>query len=327
MKKTVAIASVAAASAALAGPLPAAHATFPGPRGPLVFQRLLDPSNENSSQIFRLGSPSEQLTRFPGGAFSPDFSPDGTRLVIERRLQGRDPGALYITRADGSEPVPLTTTCSGRCLGEGEPAWDPSGTRIVFKRAYGPVVKDIAARVDLVLANADGSGEQVIRRFATLKRNGQEPHNPQFSPDGRKIAITIENTTTKPTLASAIYVLNADGSHLRRITPLKLNAGNPDWSPDGKRIVFNSSYEGQRQAEIYTVRPDGSGRRRVHREPKNTYSFDAVWSPDGARIAFVHVSRKLTTPHIWTIRPDGKRLRQETHGALPDFSPDWGVHR
>ena len=50
-------------------------------------------------------------------------------------------------------------------------------------------------------------------------------------------------------------MLDADGSNLRRITPLRLNAGNPDWSPNGKRIVFNSSYEGQAAVEIYTVRP------------------------------------------------------------------------
>jgi Tol biopolymer transport system component len=42
------------------------------------------------------------------------------------------------------------------------------------------------------------------------------------------------------------------------LTPLRLSAGSPDWSPDGKRIVFNSSYEGQAAVEIYTVRPDGT---------------------------------------------------------------------
>ena len=77
-----------------------------------------------------------------------------------------------------------------------------------------------------------------------------------------------------------------DGTHFKQITPLHLNAGSPDWSPNGKRIVFNSSYEGQAIAEIYTVRPNGSGLDRVRRQPEGHYAFEAVFSPDGRRIAF-----------------------------------------
>jgi Tol biopolymer transport system component len=104
---------------------------------------------------------------------------------------------------------------------------------------------------------------------------------------------------------------------------MRLNAGNPDWSPDGKRIAFNSSFEGQGAVEIYTVRPDGSGLRRLRREPKNSYSFDPVWSPGGRRLAFVHgAGRKI--PHIWMMKRNGTRLRQVTHGRRPDRGPDWG---
>jgi hypothetical protein len=46
-----------------------------------------------------------------------------------------------------------------------------------------------------------------------------------------------------------------------------------------KRIVVNSSYEGQAAVEIYTVRPDGRGPKRVRKEPKDIFSFEPVWSP------------------------------------------------
>jgi TolB protein len=108
-----------------------------------------------------------------------------------------------------------------------------------------------------VTANADGTAEQLLLHLRTREAEGKELHEAQWSPDGRRIAVTVLNITARPRLGSAIYVLNADGSNLRRITPMRLIAGNPDWSPDGRRIVFNSSFEGQAAVELYTVRPDG----------------------------------------------------------------------
>ena len=157
----------------------------------------------------------------------------------------------------------------------------------------------------------------------SLPWGSREPHDAQWSPDGTRIAVNMLNIKAKPRNGSAIYVLNADGSNFRQITPLRLNAGSPDWSPDGKRIVFNSSYEGQAAVEIYTVRPDGSGLKRVRKEPKDSFSFEPVWSPNGKRIAFVHATSE-TVPHIWTMTRNGKRLRQFTHGPKPDVRPDWG---
>ena len=67
--------------------------------------------------------------------------------------------------------------------------------------------------------------------------------------------------------------------------------------------MFSSSYEGQTQAEIYTVRPDGTGLHRVHREPDGWQAFEAVFSPDGERIAFARYAGHL--PHFWTMDADG----------------------
>ena len=133
--------------------------------------------------------------------------------------------------------------------------------------------------------------------------------------------MNILNIKAKPRNGSAIYVLDADGSDLRQITPIRLNAGSPDWSPDGGRIAFNSSYEGQAAVEIYTVRPDGSRLRRVRKEPKDSFSFEPVWSPNGKRLAFVHATR-TQLPHIWTMKRNGKSLRQITRGPMPDARPD-----
>jgi Tol biopolymer transport system component len=315
-----------AAIAGVASSVSAAHATFPGKPGPIAFQRFIDPQDEESAQIFSVARPGAKPRKLTSGgnAVNADYSPDGRRIAFERRYGGVSPDAIFTMASDGSSQAPLPTTCTpDACLGDSAPAWSPDGNRLVFERAFGPIVKDNAAGLDLVTANADGSSEQVILHYRSLQAQGQEPHDAQWSPDGTRIAVMILNIKAKPHNGSAIYVLDADGSHLHQVTPMRLNAGNPDWSPDGKRIAFNSSFEGQGAVEIYTVRPDGSGLRRLRREPKNSYSFDPVWSPGGRRLAFVHgAGRKI--PHIWMMKRNGTRLRQVTHGRRPDRGPDWG---
>jgi TolB protein len=312
--------------AVVAGSAPSAQATPPGKPGPIAFQRFMNPQDEESAQIFSVALPGAKPRKLTSGgtAVNADYSPDGERIVFERRYGGRSPDSLFTMGSDGSSQTRLPTTCSGpTCLGDSAPAWSPDGNRLVFERAFGPIVKDTAAGLDLVIAEADGSNEQVILHYGSLEAQGQEPHDAQWSPDGTRIAVMILNIKAKPRNASAIYVLNVDGSDLHGVTPIRLNAGNPDWSPDGKRIAFNSFYGGPRPPEIYTVRPDGSGLRRLRREPKNSYSLDPVWSPDGGRLAFVHGAGRHV-PHIWTMKKNGTRLRQVTHGSLPDRGPDWG---
>jgi TolB protein len=313
--------------AGVASFVPSAQATPAGKPGPIAFQRAIDPQDEESRQIFTVARPGAKPRKLTSGgnAVNADYSPDGERIVFERRYGGKSPDSLFTMGSDGSSQSRLPTTCAApTCLGDSAPAWSPDGHRLVFERAFGPIVNDSAAGLDLVTANADGSNEQVILHYRSLEAQGQEPHNAQWSPDGTRIAVMILNTKAKPRNASAIYVLNADGSGLHRVTPMTLNAGNPDWSPNGKRIAFNSFYEGQDFPEIYTVRPNGTGLHRVRREPKNSYSFDPVWSPGGGRLAFVHGVAGPRPPHIWTMRRNGTALRQVTRGRLPDFGPDWG---
>jgi Tol biopolymer transport system component len=327
MNRGTVVAIVVAASAASAISVPGARATYAGKRGPIVFQRLLNPMDESTTQLFALSPTTgrvRQLTQFQGGAFDPDYSPNGRQIAFDRRFQNGSPDAAYTIRFDGSNPTRLPIACSGQCLGIDEPNWTRSGHDIAFGRAFGPIAKDgSASMVELATAGLSGAGDRVIRSFG-LKSTGTEPHNAVWSPNGRMLAVTVLNDRKKPVNASAIYLISANGKTVRRLTPRRLDAGNPDWSPNGKRIVFNSFYEGQSESELYTIRPDGTGMHRIRREKKNNYAFDPVWSPDGGRIAFVHTSRK-TLPHIWSIGADGKKLRQETHGRLVDLEPAWGT--
>jgi Tol biopolymer transport system component len=310
----------ATAAAALTAAPAAALATFPGEPGPIAFQRVVD-MKKGTTQIFSVdpaGGSLTRLTNFAGGAGTPEFSPDGSRIAFYRPR----PNDVFTMAADGSAPLRITRGCP-RCLGDDNPAWMPTG-ELLFGRGLGPVRDDWAAATDLMRVGAGGGAATVVRRFIRLRDGRELAHDAQVSPDGSRVAITLIDNRGRNELASAIYVLDSDGSNLRRITPMRLNAGNPDWSPDGARIVFNSSFEGQAAVEIYTVRPDGTGLQRVRRESKRSYSFEPVWSPDGSRIAMVHGTRH-TFPHIWTMRADGTDLRQITRGPRVDLRPDWGT--
>ena len=113
MNRGTAVAIAVAVSAAPALSVPAARATYAGKRGPIVFQRLLNPKDDSSTQLFAVSPTTgrvRQLTHFQGGAFDPDYSPNGRQIAFDRRFPN-GPDAAYTIRFDGSNP-----TAASNCL-------------------------------------------------------------------------------------------------------------------------------------------------------------------------------------------------------------------
>ena len=102
---------------------------------------------------------------------------------------------------------------------------------------------------------------------------------------------------------SAIYVMNADGTHLRRLTPRSMDASNPRWSREGTRIAFNDYAEdvSNKSANVYTIRPDGTSLQKVtHYTGGTKRAFVNDWSPTPGRSCTTSSATPSTTSMLST---------------------------
>ena len=114
-----------------------------------------------------------------------------------------------------------------------------------------------------------------------------------------------------------IYVMNADGSGVVRLTDNDFGDEQPAWSPDGRRIAFRSDRDGN--IEIYVMNADGSG---VGRLTDNDFGdTQPAWSPDGRRIAFR--SDRDGDFEIYVMNADGSGVGRLTDNDSYDTSPAW----
>jgi Tol biopolymer transport system component len=343
--------AVAIALAALAVVPDRSHATFPGANGSIAFERFAGGREDGrTAQIFTRAPDGtvRQLTRFEGGAFDPAWSADGTRIAFERRHERtRKPDELFVMNADGTGARPLTTGCTraARCLGDDVPAWSPDGRKIVFQRIFGPIVTrrlpvpnrhhdhqtiEQASGADLMVVDSAGGAPTRLRHWGLDPQPWDGPA--KFSPDGRSILMplgTRRQASPSSAIGTALHVLDASGRNERRITPWALGAGNGDWSPDGRRVAFNS--EGGHTPFVYTVGADGSGLTQLTKNAagRDLVGLAPVWSPDGRQIAYARQTpgsrgRQFPPPmDIVVMNADGTSPQAVTSGPGLDELPVW----
>jgi hypothetical protein len=290
-------------------PRPPAKPAVPAPLGGLIVYGKWNPN-------FQVA---DWFTERPDGSGQRDLHlrsscvvwwPDGSRLLIteDEALGPGHPLRPATVLPDGSGLRRLDATTDPRLnLGCGDVA--PDGARIVLEgfNDQRPGLKGIYA----VRASDGGGLVRLTRGFDAV---------PAFSPDGREIVFMRTKAGVIPNGAGALFVMRADGTGLRRITPWGSAFLNQGWSPDGRWIVFQKPY-----GLLYLVHPDGTGLDQIPIDlPAGSGGVAPSWSPDGSRIVFSLQGGERWG--IYTVRPDGSDLQQVTN--VPDVNetlPDWGT--
>ena len=122
--------------------------------------------------------------------------------------------------------------------------------------------------VGVVSVRPDGSGRRLIAAGGA---------DPGYSPDGRRIAFLRSRR---------LWVAQADGGRARAVTPRGWLAGEYDWSPGGTRLAFVRSSKTTVKDALYTVKPDGTGLRRLQVSIQGLRLYPGAWSPNGKAIVF-----------------------------------------
>jgi TolB protein len=306
----------------------AASATPPAKNGRIAFGRWLDIA-QTTRAVFVIapdGASEQQLTHPSSGIVDdqPDWSPTGSMLAFERCMSRCE---VWTIGAGRSGLRRLGPDC-GRidppaCEDRSAPAWSPDGNAIAIDRAWGPVVHDTIKFSALSVIDADGGH---LRQLMVSKPFGGDIGNAMWSPDGKRLVFGVHMSASgHPAEGRALFVINANGSGLRRLTAWKLSGGDhPDWSPNGKRILFRVVRADEiHGGNLYTIRPDGTGLKQLTRYGRATSILSYSFSPDGKWITFAR-SGVRGQPDVFVMRADGTGLRPVTRTALWESAPDWG---
>ena len=231
-------------------------------------------------------------------------------------LKKRAPGLLaccllfcwsVLTTSISAAETPALTRLTRDGHFKQRPVWSPDGKSLLFSQHIGDKI---------MILQWTGENEPVQRMMpkVTLPQ-----HDATWSADGLRLAWTkVEQTPGQGNLD--LWTSLADGSEPR------LLAGNKDglsheewasWSPDGKQLVFTSTFE--KNQELYVVDADGENRTRLTNDP--AFDVHPHWSPDGKKIVFA--SSRWGDFELVVLNLEGSNVtRLTTSPGLDDF-PVW----
>jgi len=270
-----------------------------------------------------------------GGGYQPQWSPKNNQLVFSSSLKLPDGGNadgtahnIWVANSDGTGLKPITTDTN---VTSGRPQWSPDGQKVVFvswKKVDGSDVNGGTQNIWVV--GVDGTGLKAL----TSMTGGNNPSQmisaefPQWSPDGTKIIFFSNrkldgSDAINDNQASNVWIMDNDGSGLKPLTTLTtVGVYNPQWSPDGSKIVFVST-------NIMTINADGTDLKAI---TSNISASQPQWSPDGNKIAYQFWQKLDGTNssgeavNIWIMNADGsnqKPVTSVTASGIACANPQW----
>jgi Tol biopolymer transport system component len=284
---------------AVVGP---AHATFGGANGRIAFSSNASGNREIYS-INPDGTGLTNLTNNSARDVRPAWSPDGSRIAFDSNRDGDR--EIYVMNADGTGQQRVTTNPAG----DSGPSWSPNGARILF---------DSNRDGDGDLYTVDPAiGESSVTQVANIP---DEDFAARYAPEGGSIVFSHFDGTS-----SSVYRMRADGTKIQQLTPNSLEALEPDWSPDGNKIVFeNNTCDVCPASDILVMNANGKHVRQLTQSFGN--NLHPRWSPDGTKITFQNTLDFSTfIQDIYTMNVDGSgRVNVTASPSADDTAPDWG---
>jgi len=254
-----------------------------------------------------------RLTTGPDRDYTPQWSPDRSRIAFVRDAVDSGSG-LWVMRADGSGAARIA---AGSMPGYGglSFSWSPDGSRLAFFNGS-----------SFGIVNADGSAGIAPKNSLV----GTDVYGfPAWSPDGSTIAFFGEDPVGLDWFFQ-VYVMDADGSNVRRLTSANTYGGSidpaeryPAWSPDGTKLTYWSAAYG-----VTVATRDGTAAYSAShddwRGPNGFFGLSAQgdatpdWSPDGTHLVFQMQGQLFVTMSDGSGNP--RQLTSVPGGA---FDPAW----
>jgi Tol biopolymer transport system component len=257
---------------------------------------------------------------------SPSWSNDGNQLVYERV---GTTGSIWSWDMARDQAVAVTR-CKAPCLSDEFPSLDPSGTRVAFVRTVGPLdANHQGADCGIWIANLRSGAEE---QLTSIPKCVTTPTTPRWSPDGKHIVYSQEqwgmgDRSSALVKDSSVWIADvADGTQ-QQLIDWGRGAGDTDWSPDGKWIVFAtypvSEFKCCYISNLYRIHPDGKSLGQLTPySSKGPRATQPRYSPDNKWILFT--ASTSTSRQIW-IMPEGGGtpfpLTASGFDTRPDLQP------
>ena len=213
------------------------------------------------------GGDQNRLTNSPEAESHPAWSPDGTQLSFDAARDGDGNGEIYVMDIDSGEQRRLTNSDADDRWAD----WSPDGTQIAF-------CSNRDGNFEIYVMDIDGGNQR------RLTYNEANDFFPDWSPDGTQIAFMSKRGSDVQTYVINVHdaLQSTDGTDERQLTDLGRVNEDPDWSPDGTHIVFQSNRDGNFEIYVMNVADalqgsDGDDQRRL--TDNRAGDFWPTWRP------------------------------------------------